>query len=84
VLTESPSADGLLKLVDAYRQSQHADVGLGVAIQPSERTYEVLLVLITPREMQQFKRLYGGPSEYAPMWAFNQSLDIIRRIPHDT
>jgi hypothetical protein len=42
------------------------------------------LVLITPREMQQFKRLYGGPSEYAPMWAFNQSLDIIRRIPHDT
>ena len=84
VLTESPSADGLLKLVDAYRQYQHADVGLGVAIQPSERTYEVLLVLITPREMQQFKRLYGGPSEYAPMWAFNQSLDIIRRIPHDT
>ena len=84
VLTESPSADGLLKLVDAYRQSQHADVGLGVAIQPSERTYDVLLVLITPREMQQFKRLYGGPSEYAPMWAFNQSLDIIRRIPHDT
>jgi nicotinamide-nucleotide amidase len=83
VLTEPPSAEGLLQLADAYRQSHHADVGLGVAIQPSERTYEVLLVLITPREMQQFKRMYGGPSEYAPIWAFNQSLDIIRRIPHD-
>jgi len=83
VLTEPPSADRLLKFADAYRQSQNADVGLGVAIQTSEKTYEVLLVLITPRSTQQFKRLYGGPSEYAPMWAFNQSLDIIRRIPHD-
>jgi len=83
VLTEPPADDGILKLVDEYRQSQHSDVGLGVAIHPSERTHEVLLVLITPREVQHFKRLYGGPSEYAPMWAFNQSLDIIRRIPHD-
>jgi len=84
VLAEPPSAEELVKLADAYRKSQHADVGLGVAIQPSGRTHDVLLVLITPLEMQQFKRSYGGPPEYAPIWAFNQSMDIIRRIPHDT
>ena len=84
LLTELPSADELVKLADAYRRSQHADVGLGVAIHPSIKTHEVLLVLITPQKLQQFKRLYGGPPEYAPIWAFNQSLDIIRRIPYDT
>jgi len=84
VLTKPPSADELFKLADAYRHSQYADVGLGVAIHPSERTQDVLLVLITPQDVQQYKRLYGGPPEYAPIWAFNQSLDVIRRVPHDT
>ncbi len=83
MLTEPPSAPELLQLTDAYRQSQHADVGLGVAIHPSVSTFDVLLALITPRDKQEYKRLYGGPPEYAPIWAFNQSLDIIRGIPHD-
>jgi nicotinamide-nucleotide amidase len=84
VLTVPPSPDKLLKLADSYRQSHHAEVGLGVAIHPSKETYDVDLVLITPLETRQINRRYGGPSEYAPLWAFNQSLDMIRRIPHDT
>jgi competence/damage-inducible protein CinA-like protein len=84
VLTEPPPPDELLNLADSYRQSQHADVGLGVAIHPSAEAHNVLLVLITPIETREFNRLYGGPPEYAPFWAFNQSLDLIRRIPHDT
>jgi nicotinamide-nucleotide amidase len=83
VLAETVTMDELMKLIDAYRQSQHSDVGLGVAIKQSGGTHLLMLVLITPRETQQYKRLYGGPSEYAPLWAFNQSMDIIRRIPHD-
>lgn len=83
VLTGPPPGDELMKRADSYRQSQHADVGLGVAVHPTTETREVLMVLITPLETQQFKRMYGGPPEYAPLWAFNQSLDIIRRIPHD-
>jgi competence/damage-inducible protein CinA-like protein len=84
VLTEPPAANELLKLADSYRKTQHADVGLGVAIHSSPESHDVLFVLITPLETQQFKRLYGGPPGYVPLWAFNQSLDIIRRIPHDS
>jgi nicotinamide-nucleotide amidase len=84
VLTETPSADEFLELADSYRKTQHADVGLGVAVHSSPETHDVLIVLITPLETQQFRRLYGGPPEYVPLWAFNQSLDIIRRIPHDS
>ena len=76
--------EDLLQLTDSYRQLQHADVGLGVAIHPNQGTQNVLMVLITPHETQQFERLYGGPPEYAPFWSINQSLDIIRRIPHAT
>jgi hypothetical protein len=84
VLTDTPSAERLMILTEAYRQSQHADVGLGVAIDTTSDTQTVLLVLITPLKTQQFVRPYGGPPEYAPLWAFNQSLDLIRRISHDS
>jgi competence/damage-inducible protein CinA-like protein len=84
VLTEPPPTDELLNLADSCRRSQNANVGLGVAIHPSADTYDVDLVLITPLEKQRYNRRYGGPPEYAPFWAFNQSLDMIRRIPHDT
>jgi nicotinamide-nucleotide amidase len=84
VLLESPPPDELLKLADSYRQSQNADVGLGVAIHSSADSQDVLMVLITPIETKQFNRRYGGPPEYAPFWAINQGLDMIRRIPYDT
>lgn len=83
LLTEPPSLDELVNLVDSYRKSQFADVGLGVAIRPDAGTHSIDLVLITPHEKKQNNRRYGGPSEYAPLWAFNHSLDLIRRIPHD-
>jgi nicotinamide-nucleotide amidase len=84
VISEPPPPDELLILTDSYRQSQHAEVGLGVAIHASAETYEVDLVLITPLEKKQYNRRYSGPAEYAQFWAFNQSLDLIRRIPHDS
>jgi competence/damage-inducible protein CinA-like protein len=84
LLTEPPSLDELVNLVDIYRKTQFADVGLGVAIHPDIGTYNIDLVLITPLEKQQNNRRYGGPAEYAPLWAFNQSLDMIRRIPNES
>jgi molybdopterin-biosynthesis enzyme MoeA-like protein len=84
VLLESPPPDELLKLADSYRQSQNADVGLGVAIHSSADSQDVLMVLITPIETKQFNRRYGGSPESAPFWAINQGLDMIRRIPYDT
>ena len=84
VLTKPPAKEDLLKMTDQYRQAQRADVGMGIAIQSTSAFYDIDLVLITPLDMQQVHRRYGGPPQYAPLWAFNQSLDMIRRIPHDS
>jgi hypothetical protein len=70
-------------LTDAYQRFRNADVGLGVAIQQSEDAFEIVQVLITPFKTDIHTRRYGGPPEYAPLWAFNQSMDLIRRIPYD-
>ncbi len=83
VLAVSPAGEQLLSQTEAYRQVQHADVGLGVAIYPQDDRYDVSLVLITPQEKKSFVRQYGGPPAYEPLWAINQSLDLIRRISHD-
>ncbi len=84
VLSVKPDPDELRQLADDYRRAQKADVGLGVAIQSESAIRNLYLVLITPQETQQYRRRYGGPAEYTSFWAFNQCLDLIRRIPHDT
>jgi len=84
VLVEPPQPQELLNLSEAYRQSIQADVALGVAIFPRDNLFDISLVLVTPSEKQEFVRRYGGPPEYAPVWAINQSLDLIRRISYDS
>lgn len=83
VLNGVSASQELLAFTESYRQSQRADVGLGVAILSNPESHDIHLVLITPLKTQQFHRLYGGPPEYASLWAFNQSLDLIRRIADD-
>jgi nicotinamide-nucleotide amidase len=80
VLTELPRTEDLFEITDSYRKSQQADVGLGVAIYPKTDQQDIYFVLISPKEKRHFTRSYGGPREYGPLWALNQSLDIIRRI----
>lgn len=64
----------------AYRQSQSAEVGLGVALYPGQNKQEITIIVITPEGEQQFNRSHGGPPEYAPLWATNLSLNILRRL----
>jgi nicotinamide-nucleotide amidase len=84
VLSEPLSMDQLIKLSDDYRKSNHADVGLGVSLMPSTEAQEVSVVLITPQKTQQFSRQYGGLADYAQFWAYNYSLDLLRRITDDS
>jgi hypothetical protein len=83
VLTGLTSQEELLSLTDSYRRSHRANIGLGVSIQTNVDSQDVLLVLITPQQTKKINHRYGGPSEYAPTWAINQSLDLIRRLTHD-
>jgi competence/damage-inducible protein CinA-like protein len=83
VLTDAPPDNELIDLIEAYRRAHHAQVGLGVAIHPVDDRQDVFVALITPKGKQQYKRPYGGAPENAPLWAINQSLDVLRRIPYD-
>ncbi len=84
VLSELPSPDELAAQTDAYRANLHADIGLGVVIHPSPGAQVVSLVVVTPHDSQQVTRRYAGAPEYAPLLAFNLSLDLIRRIPDES
>lgn len=80
VLTRTPSPEELLNITKSYCQTSGADVGVGVAIYPGKETQDVHLVLITPDGEQRYTRPFGGPSEYAPRWALNHSMDMIRNL----
>jgi nicotinamide-nucleotide amidase len=80
VLTALPSPAELLSLTEEYRSSHNADVGLGVAVHPAGEKQEVYFALITPDSTQQFTRPYGGPPEYAPIYALHHGLDVIRKL----
>jgi nicotinamide-nucleotide amidase len=84
VLAEVPDIEQLASLTNAYRHFRNADVALGVTVQKIGDAFDVHQILISPHETSQFTRRYGGPPEYAPLWAFNQSMDLIRRISHDS
>ena len=80
VLTLLPTPAELFSLTEEYRSTHNADLGLGVAVHPAGEKQDVYFTLITPDSTQQFMRPYGGPPEYAPTWALNHGLDLIRKL----
>jgi competence/damage-inducible protein CinA-like protein len=79
-LAERPQADDFCELVETYRQGRGAEVGLGVLLHPGPEKQEIFIVLITPDGAQQFARPYGGPPSYAPRWAVNHALNLLRSL----
>jgi nicotinamide-nucleotide amidase len=75
-----PSKDELVDLTLAYRQSCITEVGLGIAIYPENESQEIFMILITPERLERYQRKYAGPPENAPLWAFHQSMDVIRYL----
>ena len=80
ILAVSPEPESLLAIVAADRQAHSAHVGLGVALYAKENRQDVLIILITPDGKEKIKRPYGGPPQYAPRWAINQSPQYITQF----
>ncbi len=80
VVPNSLNPQELSALTENYRQSRGADVGLGVVIDTTQGKQDVFIVLITPHGTQQLSRPYGGPPASTPIWAVNQSLNLIRNL----
>lgn len=80
LLQQTLMPEELIALTDSYRRSQEADVGFGVSLHSDREGQSVIMTLITPLGRQDYCLPYGGTPDYAPLWAMNQSLNIIRRI----
>jgi competence/damage-inducible protein CinA-like protein len=80
VLTRLPDIVDLSQITDTYRLEHGAQVGVGVALHPSEERQNIDILLITPQDRQQFSRPYGGHPANASRWAVNQCLNIIRNL----
>jgi nicotinamide-nucleotide amidase len=59
-----------------------ATAGLGVALQPGDGHADFELVLITPEKEETHHRSFGGHPRYAPEWAANTALDLLRRATY--
>lgn len=79
-LSTRPEVDDFCKMIEAYRQQRDANVALGVLLKPGPEKQEIFIVLITPAGAQQFARPYGGPPNYAPRWAVNHALNLVREL----
>jgi competence/damage-inducible protein CinA-like protein len=80
-LADPPEPGDLQDITSEFRQGRGAEVGLGVSVRPGPGRMDVYLALITPAGEQAFFRPYGGPPGYAPRWATNHSLDVLRNLP---
>lgn len=80
VVATRPTPEEMSALTAAYRQQRGADVGLGVVVHPGPEKQDVTIILITPEGEQHISRPYGGPPDYAPRWAVNHSLNLIRSL----
>jgi len=71
----------LMVALHAARVESNADVAVGVAIYPDERSAEI--ALITPKSEKNHHITYGGPPRSLPLWAVNLALDWLRRRARD-
>jgi nicotinamide-nucleotide amidase len=80
MIVENAASKDLHSLTVACRKSRNVDVCLGVAVRPAEEKQDVSITIITPEGEQDLIRPYGGPPQYAPRWALNHSLNLLRNL----
>jgi competence/damage-inducible protein CinA-like protein len=60
-------------------EARGATAGLGIAMHHSEEKIDFEIVLISPQKQETHHRSFGGHPRYAPEWASNAALDLLRR-----
>jgi len=73
-LTELKSATQ--RLIKKHR----VEVGLGTLLSAKKEKFEIQVLIITPDGTEHVMPLFGGPPEYAPRWALNHSLNLLRSL----
>lgn len=82
VLSKTPDRNELKKSVEQVRLNHKAEIGLGVGLVSGAIQQTMYLVVVTPEQVHNKKRTYGGPPQMAPLWTANLCLDYLRKLPH--
>lgn len=80
ISTDPLSPEDLVRWMENHPLRQHAEVILGAALHPGKERQEIYLACHTPEGERLVPLSYGGPPGYAPIWAANQGLDLLRKI----
>jgi len=79
VLDQTPKDIQALKIIiGATIQDSQCDITLGAALMMNEKV-AVHFIYSDKQRMEQRTLTYGGPRDYAPIWAQNTGLDFLRR-----
>jgi competence/damage-inducible protein CinA-like protein len=75
----APAGEPLRETTRIEMDARGATAGLGLALQPGQNEVDLQLSLITPAKEENHHRSFGGHPRYAPDWAANAALDLLRR-----
>jgi len=79
----SSSISSLTELKTATQRlltKHRVEVGLGTLLSAKKEKFEIQVLIITPDGTEHVTPLFGGPPEYAPRWALNHSLNLLRSL----
>ncbi len=75
-----PSLLGELRQkVDRLQQERQANAALGISLDHTADKHIMNLVVVTPHEVIEQTRSYGGERALSAPWAINTGLEILRR-----
>ena len=74
------SEEELIAATERFRDFHAAECGVGIAITPYQQAQNITIYLSTPLNKETYSRPYGGPPQYASIYAGNHALDILRKI----
>jgi competence/damage-inducible protein CinA-like protein len=79
-ITSPTSITELRSITQQQIQKYKVEVVLGALVSSHTGKLEIHIVLISPAGTEHVTPLFGGPPEYAPRWALNHSLNLLRSL----
>jgi len=78
-LLEAPQTEaGLQESLSTMLEKISCDIGFGIVLNQNDAV-QIIYAYQDPNQQISMQRNYGGPREYAPLWAQNTGLDFLRR-----
>ncbi|MGB9586060.1 MAG: hypothetical protein ACPL7A_01420, partial [Anaerolineales bacterium] len=80
ILQDRVSETDLAQETQLFQNYHQTECALGLAINREDGSHKITIFINTPTQKETITKFYGGPTEYAPLYAANHALDILRKI----